>query len=164
MLGGILAVGIVVYLGLSAMSTNQSPGATSSTTAPPTSTSLLTTTSAVTTTSTTAAASTTTTAATTTTTALRSPSEIQVRVLNGVGIAGLASDVSAELQALGYQMLEPGNYSPVLAQSRVWYTDGFEGEAFELAAQFPDAQVERASADLDADADIVVVLGESYEG
>ena len=165
MLGGILAVGIVVYLGLSAMSTTETPGSTSSTAPSTTTTAILTTTSeASTTTTTTSTTTVTTTAPTTTTVALRSPSEIQVRVLNGVGIAGLASEVSAELEALGYQMLEPGNYSPVLAQSRIWYDATFEGEAFELAAQFPDAQVEQASADLDVDADIVVVLGESHEG
>jgi len=85
-------------------------------------------------------------------------------VLNGVGVAGLAFEVSSELDDLGYQTLEPGNYEPVLSQSRVWYAAGFEAEAFELAAEFPDALVEQASADLAIDADIVVVLGESYEG
>jgi hypothetical protein len=96
--------------------------------------------------------------------ALRPPSAIVVRVLNGVGVAGLASEVSAGLEELGYQTLEPGNYEPALSQSRVWYTEGFEGEAFELAAEFPDAQVEQASGGAEEDADIVVVLGESYEG
>ena len=94
---------------------------------------------------------------------MRAPPEIQVRVLNGVGTAGLATAVSAELEGLGYQMLDPGDYSPALAQSRVWYAEGFEGEAFQLAAEFPDAQVEQANAELEAEADIVVVLGDSYE-
>jgi hypothetical protein len=59
-------------------------------------------------------------------------------------------------------MLEPGNYQPLLPQSRVWYSEGFEGEASELAARFPDALVEEASADLE-DADVWVILGESYQ-
>ena len=162
MLGGILAVGAIVFLGLSALSTGQTPESTSTTAPAPTTTTLLTTTSGPTTGSTTASTTTTTTA-TTTTVALRDPSEIRVRVLNGAGIAGLASEVSSQLQALGYEVLEPGNY-PILSQSRVWYAQGFEGEALQLAAEFPDARVEPADADLDVDGEIVVVLGESHEG
>jgi hypothetical protein len=161
MMGGILVVAIVVYLGLTAFSTTQSPGSTDTTAAATTMTTIVTTTTGATTTSTTLAPTTSTT--TTTIAALRAPNEIQVRVLNGVGIAGLASQVSGELQEMGYQMLEPGDYSPALSQSRVWYVEGFEGEAFELAAEFPDALVERASAELGAEADIVVVLGDSYD-
>ena len=160
LLGGILAVGIIVYLGLSALSTTEGPRTDDTTRAPSTTTAPITTTTRATTTTTTTAAPTTTTA---TTVAVRPPSEIVVVVLNGVGVAGLASEVSARLEELGYQTLEPGNYEPVLSQSLILYAEGFEAEAFELAAEFPDAQV-RASADADEDADIVVVLGESYEG
>ena len=159
LLGGILAVGIIVYLGLSALSTTEGPGPDDTTTAPSTTAAPITTTTRATTTTTTTTAPTTTA----TTVAVRPPSEIVVVVLNGVGVAGLASEVSASLEELGYQTLEPGNYEPVLAQSLVLYAAGFEAEAFELAAEFPDAQVQ-ASSDADEDADIVVVLGESYEG
>ena len=162
MVGGILVVGIIVYLGLTAFSATQSPGPADTTAAVATTTASVTTTIGATTTSTTAPL-TTTTSPTTTVASLRAPTEIQVRVLNGVGTPGLAATVSAELQGLGYQMLDPGDYSPALAQSRVWYAEGFEGEAFELAAEFPDAQVEQANDELDAEADIVVVLGDSYD-
>ena len=162
MLGGIAAVGIIVYFGLSALSTTDGPRTTDTTLASSTTAPLTTTTRESTTTS--RESTTTTTAITTTTVALRPPSEIVVRVLNAVGVAGLASDVSAGLQELGYQTLEPGNYEPALSQSRVWYAAGFEGEAFELAAEFPDALVEQVSPGDDGEADIVVVLGESYEG
>ena len=94
---------------------------------------------------------------------LRAPAEIVVVVLNGVGVAGLAGEVSSGLEELGYQTLEPGNYEPVLLQSLILYADGFEVEAFELAAEFPDAQVQRDTAGNEEGADIVVVLGESYE-
>ncbi len=160
MLGGILAVAVIVYLGLSALSTPDSPGTTDTTASSSTTTSELA--STITREPTTSTTSSTTT--TSTTIVLRAPSEIRVQVLNGVGVAGLAFEVSSELDDLGYQTLEPGNYEPVLSQSRVWYAAGFEAEAFELAAEFPDALVEQASADLAIDADIVVVLGESYEG
>ena len=162
MMGGILVVGIIVYLGLTAFSATQSPGSTDTTSAAATTTEAVTTSTSATTTSTTAPV-TTSTSTTTTIAPLRAPTEIQVRVLNGVGTAGLAAAVSDELQGLGYQMLDPGDYSPALAQSRVWYAQGFEGEAFELAAEFPDAQVEQANAEFDAEADILVVLGDSYE-
>ena len=159
MLGGIVAVGIIVYFGLSALSTTEGSGVTettaeSSTTAAP----VTTTTREVTTTTTTAPPTT-----TTTTVVARTPSEIVVVVLNGVGVAGLAAEVSSGLEELGYQTLEPGNYEPVLSQSLILYSEGFEVEAFELAAEFPDAQVERDTAGNEEGADIVVVLGESYE-
>ena len=161
LLGGILAVGIIVYLGLSALSTTEGPGPDDTTTTPSTTAAPITTTTRATTTTTSTTTAPTTT--TETTVAVRPPSEIVVVVLNGVGVAGLAAEVSASLEELGYQTLEPGNYEPVLEQSLILYAAGFEAEAFELAAEFPDAQI-RASADADEDADIVVVLGESYEG
>ena len=85
-----------------------------------------------------------------------------MQVLNGAGIAGIAAEVTSDLSESGYQTLEPGNYQPLLPQSRVWYAEGFEGEATELAVRFPDALVEVATADLE-DADIWVVLGQSFE-
>jgi hypothetical protein len=160
MLGGIVAVGIIVYLGLSALSTTDNGGTTSTTVAPPTTaTPLTTTTRAVSTTTTTTAPTT----STSTTVARRAPSEIVVVVLNGVGVPGLAAEVSSGLDELGYQTLEPGNYQPVLSQSLILYSEGFEVEAFELAAEFPDAQVQQDTAGNEEGADIVVVLGESYE-
>jgi hypothetical protein len=87
-----------------------------------------------------------------------------VLVLNAVGVAGLAAEVTEALDTLGYETLIPANYQPTLEQSRVWYHAGFAPEAFELAgAVAPDALIEE-NPDLTADADIVVVLGASYEG
>lgn len=162
MLGGIVVVGIIVYLGLSALSTTDSPGSTATTVAQATTAAPLTTTTRATT----ATSTTTTTASTTstsTTVAIRDPSEVVVVVLNAVGVPGLAADVSSSLEDLGYQMLEPGNYEPELSQSLILYSEGFEAEAFELAAEFPDAQVQQDTAGDENGADIVVVLGESYE-
>jgi hypothetical protein len=160
MIGGILVVAALVYLGLSALSNTNGQTTTSTaslaggTTSPPSTTAAR---------STTTLRSTTTAAPTTTAVVLRPPEEIRVQVLNAIGVAGLAGEVSRDLAALGYQTLTPGNYQPTLAQSRVWFMSGFEGEAFVLASQFPDALVEEASPDLAVNADIVVVLGESYE-
>jgi hypothetical protein len=161
MLGGIVVVGIIVYLGLSALSTTDSPGSTATTDAQVTTAAPLTTTTrAITTTTTTTTAPTTSTS---TTVAIRDPSEVVVVVLNAVGVPGLAADVSSGLEELGYQMLEPGNYEPELSQSLILYSEGFEAEAFELAAEFPDAEVQQDTAGNENGADIVVVLGESYE-
>jgi hypothetical protein len=162
MVGGIIAVGIIVYLGLSALSTNDSPtttrtSASSSTTSTPATTTTRATTTTVATTTTSS------TSTTSTTVPLQAPGEIQVLVLNAEGTAGLAAEVSSGLRDLGYQTLEPTNYRPLLSQTRVWYAEGFEGEAFVLAAEFPDALVESMPADF-GDAEIVVVLGESYQG
>lgn len=159
MIGGILVVAALVFLGLSALSSPNGPTTTS--TAASIGTTIVPATSG--TSVTTQRTSTTTTSATTTTAQLRAPTEIRVQVLNAIGVAGLAGEVSQDLSALGYQTLAPGNYQPTLPQSRVWYVEGFEGEAFELAAEFPDALLEEASPDLAVNADIVVVLGESYE-
>ena len=163
MLGGIVAVGIIVYLGLSALSTNDPPTSTTRTTASPSTATSVTTTTRVTTTTTRATTTTGATSTTSTTMALRAPEEVAVLVLNAEGTAGLAAEVSSALGSLGYRTLEPSNYRPLLSQTRVWYADGFEGEAFALAAEFPDALVEQIPADF-GDAEIVVVLGESYEG
>ena len=123
-----------------------------------------TTTQATTTTTTTAQPSTTAEAATTTTVAQPRPAgEVTVLVLNSTGRSGLAARVTAELAALGYQMLEEDNYPTRLATTAVWYAPGFELEAQVLAENFPDAEVEPFPGD-DESADIVVVLGASFSG
>lgn len=155
--GGIAVVAGLVYFLLSALLGGDPPTTTTSTA--PTSTSL----TVTSTTSTTGQTTTTTTAPpTSTTVAVRPPSEVRVLVLNSIGVDGLANQVSAMLGGMGYSMLPPDNYSPLLETTRVWYVPGFEAEAFVLAAEFPDAQIEQ-NPDLAVDADVVVVLGDSYE-
>jgi hypothetical protein len=89
---------------------------------------------------------------------------VRVLVLNAVGVTGLAAEVTERLDDLGYQTITPANYQPTLEQTRVWYHAGFAPEAFEVAgAVVPDALIEE-NPDLTADADIVVVLGASYQG
>lgn len=156
MVGAVGVVAALVYLGLSALADSPATTTTTSTTTPTTATTVSTTTTAATTTS---APSTTTTESTL---AMRPPGEVRVLVLNSIGVAGLAGQVSAHLADLGYNTLTPDNYTPPLDQSRLWYLPGFEAEAFHLASEFPDALIEQ-NPDLAVDADIVVVLGESYE-
>ncbi len=136
-------------------------GATTTATTATTSTTSTTVTTRPPTTTTTAAPTTTTTAATPTT--VRPPSEVRILVLNAVGTPGLAGAVTEQLAALGYDMATPDNAGEQLDQSRIWYRRGFGAEALELGAQIPDALIELIP-DPELDADIVVVLGRSYEG
>lgn len=115
---------------------------------------------------TTTSAPTTSTSTTTTTTApvveVRPPEEVTVLVLNSVGTPGLAGRVTEQLAGLGYDTLEAANYEPELEQSLIWYKEGFLLEANDLAAFFPDA-LTQLNSDVAPEADIVVLLGASYE-
>ncbi|MEX0699575.1 MAG: LytR C-terminal domain-containing protein [Acidimicrobiia bacterium] len=155
-IGGVAVVAGLVYLGLTALLGGTPTTTSTSTTATPTSTTIASTTTS------TSPSSTTTSATTSTTVAIRPPGEVRVLVLNSLGVDGLATQVSNELADLGYTMLTPDNYSPLLERSRVWFLPGFEAEAFVLAAELPDALIEE-NPDLAVEADIVVVLGDSYE-
>jgi hypothetical protein len=94
---------------------------------------------------------------------LRAPSEITVQVLNAVGRAGIAGNLTQALAASGYQTLEPDNYTGAVETSKVWFRQGLEAEAFELARFVPDAEVE-LNDEIGPEADIVVILGPTYEG
>jgi cytoskeletal protein RodZ len=161
MVGAIIVVAIIVYgLLWFFAGRDNSPTTTTAAQAVVSTTDQATTTRELTTRPTSAS---TTEATTTTAVALRTPEEVRVLVLNAVGVTGLAGEVTADLQGFGYQVLTPSNYQPALEQSRVWYGPAFEAEAFELAGvAFPDALVELNN-ELTADADIVVILGASYE-
>ena len=160
MVGGIIVVAILVYGLLWFFAGRDNVPPPTSQAAQPT----VSTTAAVTTTRQLVSNSTSTTEApTTTAVTLRAPEEVRVLVLNAVGVTGLAADVTEDLQGFGYQVLTPSNYQPALEQSRVWYWPAFEAEAFELAGvAFPDALVELNN-ELTTDADIVVILGASFE-
>lgn len=92
---------------------------------------------------------------------LRDPSEVTVLVRNAVGRAGIAGTLTEALAASGYQTLEPDNFTEAVDTSKVWFREGFQAEALELARFVPDAQVELND---DITADIVVILGPTYQG
>lgn len=94
---------------------------------------------------------------------LRAPSEVTVLVLNAVGRAGIAGTLTEALAAGGYQTLVPDNYPDAVATSKVWFREGFQAEALELARFVPDAEVE-LNDEIGPEADIVVILGPTYEG
>lgn len=94
---------------------------------------------------------------------LRAPSEVTVLVLNAVGRAGIAGTLTEALAAGGYQTLVPDNYPDAVETSKVWFREGFQAEALELARFVPDAEVE-LNDEIGPEADIVVILGPTYEG
>ena len=97
---------------------------------------------ATTSTTTTSAASTTTT---TTTTAIPattvpvvadlSPSQLQVQVLNGSGVAGAAGRLSASLRDAGYAVLPAGNAPQRFASSAVYYVVSEHRDEAEIVAE-----------------------------
>mgnify|MGYP001811918548 CR=1 FL=1 len=107
---------------------------------------------------------TTTTLAPTTTTTVppeRAPADVVVLVLNSTSTSGLAATATAALDALGYQTLEPDNWSTTLSGSQILFAPTFAAEAYTLAAAFPDGDV-LANPSSDPSADIVVILGTAY--
>ncbi len=160
MVVGILVVGAVVFgaLWMFARANDSDPAAVTTTTVSTVLGTSVTTTTTTTTTTTPTTTSTTSIAAV----EVREPAEITVLVLNAVGTPGLAGRLTQRLADLGYVTLDADDYDPPLEQSRVWYRPGFGAEALELAAQIPDALIE-VNPDTDTDADIVVVLGGSYQ-
>ena len=97
-------------------STTTSSSSTTTTTAPTTTT----TTTQPTTTTTTAPTTTTSSTTTTTIPEVRQPSEVVVLVLNSTNVVRMAARLTATLDGLGYQTIEPDNYDPLhLVRRRV---------------------------------------------
>ncbi|MGY1672943.1 LCP family protein [Geodermatophilus sp. SYSU D00710] len=91
------------------------------------------------------------------------PSEISVAVYNGSGIAGLAADAKADLEATGFTVTSTGNAdSSDYAQTVVRHAAGEEAAAATLAAQVPGARVE--ASDDAAAGTVQLVLGEDFNG
>ena len=104
-----------------------------------TTTSLPETSETTTSTTTTSAATTTTTSAVPSTTspvvADLSPSQLQVQVLNGSGVAGAAGRLSASLRDAGYAVLPAGNAPQRFASSAVYYVVSEHRDEAELVAE-----------------------------
>lgn len=173
LVAGILIVGALVFGGLSLWAGRADddptpPAASPSLTQPDDSdrpSTTTTTSPSVSQTSTTQGETTTSTADTATTIRqARDPADVRAIVLNSIGVAGLAADLSNELADLGYQMTEASNYTPELSDTMIFHADGFAIEALELAEAVPDGTV--ASDQELADewgVDVIVVVGRSYQ-
>ena len=68
------------------------------------------------------------------TTVVPAPADVVVIVANGSGVAGLAGQTSETLAGLGFRTLEPTNVDEGAINSSVYYVEGSEPAAVEVAA------------------------------
>jgi hypothetical protein len=63
----------------------------------------------------------------------RTPGDVTVAVLNAGGPTGAAATTSAQITDAGWQAGTVGNGSPELAETRIYYTEGYQPEANAVA-------------------------------
>jgi LCP family protein required for cell wall assembly len=86
------------------------------------------------------------------------PQEVQVRVLNGVGVSGLGRKVAGDLRSVGFTTVEPTN-APATATTAVRYGPDEKDSALTLAAAVPGAVLQP-----DASTSLDLVVGNNYTG
>jgi LCP family protein required for cell wall assembly len=86
------------------------------------------------------------------------PENVTVRVLNGVGIDGLARKVGGELESAGFRIVEPTN-GPRTTTTTVRYGPAQAAAAKTLGAAVPGAVLQP-----DAGTTLDLVVGENYTG
>ena len=86
------------------------------------------------------------------------PEDVTVRVLNGVGIDGLARKVGGELASAGFQIVEPTN-GPRTTTTTVRYGPARAAAAKTLGAAVPGAVLQP-----DAGTTLDLVVGDNYTG
>ncbi len=86
------------------------------------------------------------------------PEDVTVRVLNGVGIDGLARKVGGELASAGFRLVEPTN-GPKTTTTTVRYGPDQAAAAKTLGAAVPGAVLQP-----DAGATLDLVVGDNYTG
>lgn len=94
----------------------------------------------------------------------RTPDQVQVLVANGSGTSGVARTFADQVAALGYTISDPSNaVQNDLAASTVYFTDGFEAEASQLAASLSVTDVQPLPTPLPVpdlrEATVVLVVG-----
>ena len=89
-------------------------------------------------------------------------STVQVQVLNGAGIRGLASQTSESLAAIGFEVIDPGDAdSTQYERTVIRYAKGQEGAARTVAA-YLDSGAELQPVNEVATGDVVVILGRDF--
>ena len=66
-------------------------------------------------------------------TAARPPAEVTVLVMNGTSVNGAAGKYSTAIGTAGYQMLEPATSQVKTPTTLVYFVEGFEAEAAQVA-------------------------------
>ena len=91
------------------------------------------------------------------------PADVEVAVLNGTSINGLAGKVASDLEAGGYEVGAITNTAPGVKRTEVFYADGQKPAAQRVARDLGVRKVDpldRELRDLAAGADVVVIAGE----
>jgi LCP family protein required for cell wall assembly len=86
------------------------------------------------------------------------PQEVSVRVLNGVGVGGLARKIAGDLQSVGFTTVEPSN-APATSVTTVRYGPDNADAAKTLATAVPGSVLQA-----DASTDLDLVVGSNYTG
>ncbi len=91
------------------------------------------------------------------------PSEIEVSVLNGTSVPGLAATVGDQVEGKGFDLGAVTNSSASFADSVVMFTPGHKMEARKVAKQLSISKLQPMSAEIEsvsAGADVAVIVGE----
>ncbi len=89
------------------------------------------------------------------------PGLIDVTVLNGTGVDGLASDVSSALDAIGFSIGEPGDTAEAITETAVYYAPGSENAASRVIRHLTSRVRVGVDEDLDP-GEVVVVVGPDF--
>jgi hypothetical protein len=90
-------------------------------------------------------------------------SQVMVAVLNGTSVNGLAGKVGSDLEAGGYELGAVSSTTPGVEESVALYSPGRRAAAEKVARDLgiaPVKPLDRATARLAGDADVVVIAGE----
>ena len=91
------------------------------------------------------------------------PADVEVAVLNGTSINGLAGKVASDIDAAGYEVGAITNTAPGVKKTEVFFAEGQKRAAQKVARDLgveKVAPLERDLLDLVGEADVVVVAGE----
>lgn len=88
------------------------------------------------------------------------PSAVQVRVLNGAGVAGVAGRASHQLEEAGFSVVEVGDSAARVKATTIRYPPAREAEALALLATVPDAVLQADQAITGA---VMLVVGADFD-
>ncbi|HSC21003.1 MAG TPA: LytR C-terminal domain-containing protein, partial [Solirubrobacterales bacterium] len=91
------------------------------------------------------------------------PSEIEVAVLNGTAVPGLAASYGDKVEAKGFELGPVTNSSSSFSESVVMFKRGHKPEARKVAKQLKIAKVQLMSGEIEsvsAGAPVAVIVGE----
>jgi len=95
----------------------------------------------------------------------RPKGKVTIQVLNGTNRAFFAALQTDVLKKDGYKTATPGNYTPKIATTIIYYQPNSLPEAQRLQRQrFPSAALKPAPPTLDSNIDLQVILGQDVAG